>query len=180
MPDDGQSDNQLLAVKAKPVALPHGDWSGTPRSDYVSLMQRVNDLQNQLGEARSNCQRADDDACVMLVDRLAELAKLWRESEDGEAMVGSGAIRAWFDGLWKDLGVEVVEATGQRIGQVSLEQFEVMETTPAERDGDDGLIAETWRPLIRRQGRTVRPGRIIVIKKSQERQKHDSGKGHRH
>lgn len=147
--------------KAEPVPVPDSDRETAPLCEYLALLHRCEDLRRDLEEARETGRRAGDRAWACVAERLFEFAGGWRAESDEMT-----ALQRKLAGLWEEEKIEFCSATGQRVDRIDPEEFEVMGVTPAERPEDDGLIVETFRPLIRRDGRVLLTGRIIVARRA--------------
>lgn len=115
-------------------------------AEYTALLQRLHDARRELRLEQQKRELAEDHAWATVLDELA----------------GAG-LHESIERLCRTQGITLVTATGKRVTEVSLGEFDILTTLPAERGEDDGLIVETVRPAMLRTERLVRAGQIVVL-----------------
>jgi hypothetical protein len=152
-----------IAGLPEPVPIPV-ELGSTPLDEYAALLLRLTEAQRTLADAEARHREAEDRIWATIVERLYPAVR-----QSVAAGGSSGAerfeplVRA-IEQLLAEQGIETLEFTGQRLAELRSADVEVLCTRPTQDFADDGLIAETWRPAVRRHSRTVQTGQVVVFK----------------
>jgi len=139
----------------------------TALADYTALLHQLRDLRTELDEAQSARQSAEDAVWLIVADRLAEVeARLRRglvaPTLEELSRQTVGAMEC-LTALRTEQELENVTATGQRIGEFSLHVFDILTSQHTESPMDHGLVSDTPRSAVRRRGRWLRTGQVVVL-----------------
>ena len=129
------------------VSLPWGLESSALDDGIVGecarLWQRLATLRRELEEERAQRIAAEDRAWLRVVDALGDRSALLAD-------------------LWSAQEIEFVDATGAHLDALRTGDFETLGSDGTPVEWREAIVLETWRPAVRRGGRTIRPGQVVV------------------
>lgn len=155
----------LPDILPRKVSLPV-ELHSTPAEDYASLLVRLRECERSLAEERAQAQDREDQVWVTVVSALyaaQQAARDPRRSLDERLVDLTTSIQR----MWTEAGLELIDPVGQRLSDCAALDLEVLCTRPSPTPEAAGLIAETWRPTLRRTGRVLQRAQVVVLSSSQ-------------
>ena len=125
--------------------------------DYAALLVRLTETQRALAEAESLCRDAEDRVWGMVVERIDPMLR--PRAADVVESAGEAFLR-----LLAERNITTIDCTGRRLTDFVPGNVEVLCTRPTEDPTADGRIAETWRPWVCRDDRTILTGQVVVFR----------------
>jgi hypothetical protein len=143
-----------IASLPAPVPVPI-EIGSTPLDDYAALLVRLREAERLAEGLRQERDQAEDHLWARFASALAPSpSSNWLES-----------LPQPLRQMLADEAIEVV-LPGGRLDEQTAVSLEVLCTRPTDDPLANGVIAETWRPLVRRRGRTIQTAQVVVLKYS--------------
>jgi hypothetical protein len=156
-------ETKTIAVSERPYALPaEVNDAVSPREAYARLLQQLRDVDTELKEERGMRVKAEDRAWIAVVDCLCRHALTAEHGVPLSDGVESERLRSLVAEMWHEQEIEVLDPQGVALHVLPEGAFEVVASVEAAKGRPSGVVVETWRPAIRRGGRIVRTGQVVV------------------
>lgn len=139
---------------------------GRPMADLVSALQQLKEARDELAAERHRNSLAQDETwkgLALFLHRLLQIAG------DSESAVAIASLEENINSFFRANGLEIVDATWQDVNVLEPGEFEVMSVAKMTDPQRHDTVIETFEPAIRRNGRRIHCGKIIVAKHPEDR-----------